>query len=168
MDRTDDSDSDFSDIGEDVENDEINLDSAPRLNKNGIKVRGADKSWVEIHRFDTAKDFKESDIAQRLDKEFSKRKTREYDYADVLEYDCKFSRRVGFLACPWKIKVKIDKKLNKEGLINSDTIMHCLFMLIINNQILFSFVCTWYRNNCLTFLCVLRLILIALYACNDV
>ena len=48
MDRTDDSDSDFSDIGEDFENDEINLDSAPRLNKNGIKVRGADKSWVEI------------------------------------------------------------------------------------------------------------------------
>ena len=64
MDRTDDSDSDFSDIGEDVENDEINLDRAPRLNKNGIKVRGADKSWVEIHRFDIAKDFKES---QKLD-----------------------------------------------------------------------------------------------------
>ena len=74
MDSINDSDSDFSDIGEDIDNEEVNLDSGPRLNKNGIKVRGADKSWVEIHRFDTAKDFKESEIAQRLEKGFSKRK----------------------------------------------------------------------------------------------
>ena len=61
MDRTYD-----SDIGEDVENEEINLDSAPWLNKHCIKVLGADKSWVETHRFDTAQDFKESKIAQRI------------------------------------------------------------------------------------------------------
>ena len=34
---------------------------------------------MEAHRFDTAKDFKESKIAQRLEKGFSKRKTTEYE-----------------------------------------------------------------------------------------
>ena len=101
----DDSDSDYSDIGENVEGEEDVLCEAPRVNKNGITVRGPDKSWVETHRFGNADDFKNSEIAKKLDKEFCKRKTREYDYADVQEYECKFSRRVGFLPCPWKMKV---------------------------------------------------------------
>ena len=48
----DESDSDFSDLGDiDSDVDEV---SGPRLNKNGIKIRGPDKSWDEIHRFKTA------------------------------------------------------------------------------------------------------------------
>ena len=48
---------------------------------------------------------KHSDIAKILKKEFSCRKNREFDYADIAEYECKFRRRVGFIPCPWKIKV---------------------------------------------------------------
>ena len=142
MDSINDSDSDFSDIGEDIDNEEVNLDSGPRLNKNGIKVRGADKSWVESHRFGTANDFKESEIAQRLDKEFSMRKTREYDYADVLEYECKFSRRVGFLPCPWKMKVNIEYRR-----VTIKRHFHALSVYAhVKYNIWFFCVCIWYRN----------------------
>ena len=42
-------------------------------------MRGAGKSWVKAHEFDTATDFKELEIAQRLEKGFIKRKTTEYE-----------------------------------------------------------------------------------------
>ena len=102
------SDSDFSDAGEDIETEsDIYVEPPPKVNKNGVKVRGVDKSWIETHRFSNASDFKTSEIANKLETEFSQRKNREYEYADVLEYECKFKRRVGFLPCPWKMKVLI-------------------------------------------------------------
>jgi hypothetical protein len=96
----DDSDSDFSDVGETIEEE-------GRVNENekGSNVRGEAKAWTELYKFETAKDFKSSDIAKKLEEEFSCRKNREFQYADVLEYDCKFKRRVGYLPCPWKLKV---------------------------------------------------------------
>ena len=99
----DESDSDFSDLG-DIDSD-VGEVAGPRLNKNGIKIRGPDKSWDEIYRFKTASEYKSSDICKRLKDEFSNRKTREYDYGDVHEYECKFTRRKGYLPCPWKMKV---------------------------------------------------------------
>ena len=95
------SDSDFSDAGEDHERETRKT----KVNSKGQKVRGEAKSWIEIFRFENSKAFKDSDIAKRLEKEFSCRKNREFDYADVAEYECKFRRRVGFIPCPWKIKV---------------------------------------------------------------
>ena len=71
----------------------------------GQKVRGEATSWIEIFRFENSKAFKDSDIAKRLEKEFLCRKNREFDYADIAEYECKFRRRVGFIPSPWKIKV---------------------------------------------------------------
>ena len=100
----DESDSDFSDLG-DVHSDADDEVPAPRLNKNGVKIRGPDKSWEEVHRFKTASEYKSSDICKRLKEEFSNRKTREYEYGDVQEYECKFTRRKGYLPCPWKMKV---------------------------------------------------------------
>ena len=102
------SDSDFSDAGE-AHEDEVR--QGQRVNKNGVKVRGEGKSWVEIFRFENAEDYKASDIAKKLEKEFSCRKNREFDYADVADYECKFRRRVGFLPCPWRIKVISHKPL---------------------------------------------------------
>ena len=64
----DESDSDFSDLGElDSDVDEV---PAPRLNKNGVKIRGPDKSWEEVQRFKTASEYKHSDICKRLKEEF--------------------------------------------------------------------------------------------------
>ena len=91
------SDSDFSDAGEDHENETRKT----KLNSKGPKVRG--EVWVEMFRFENSKAFKDSDIAKRLEKECSCRKNNEFDYA--AEYECKFRRRVGFITCPWKIKV---------------------------------------------------------------
>ena len=95
------SDSDFSDAGDDHENEK----RKSKVNSKGQKVRGEAQSWVEIFRFKNTKEYKDSDIAKKLEKEFSCRKSREFEYADVSEYECKFRRRVGFLPCPWRIKV---------------------------------------------------------------
>ena len=106
-----DSDSDYCDLGEEVEvgvGEDATTD-APRVNKNGVKVRGPDKCWVETHRLANAPDFKASDIAKQLETEFSNRKSRENEYADVFEFECKYKRRVGFLPCPMKIKVNLSK-----------------------------------------------------------
>ena len=101
-------DSDFSDAGEDLE-----VETRRRTNKEGVQVRGGAISWVEIGRFENADAFEHSEIAEKLKKEFSCRKNRELDYAYVAEYECKFRRRVGFLPCPWKIKVKLNHKCYK-------------------------------------------------------
>ena len=102
----DDSDSEFSDFGEDVD---LPGPGKSKVNKNGLKVRGEAKAWVEVHRFANAEEFNNSDIAQKLKKEFSCRKKREFEYADVHEYECKHSRKVGYIPCPWKFKVCLFK-----------------------------------------------------------
>ena len=104
-----DSDSDYQDVV-DTTNDEQQVDTdsvsvGPRTNSNGIIVRRQDKSWRELRRFPNAFEFRKSDIFNLLEKDFTKRKTRDFKYADVEEYACKFSRRTGFLPCPWNLRV---------------------------------------------------------------
>lgn len=98
-----DSDSDFSDAGE------VQIDNTrkkkTKVNDKGVKVRGDAQSWVEIFKFPSSQKFHDSDIAKKLENEFSRRKYREFEFADVAEYECKFRRRVGIIPCPYKIKV---------------------------------------------------------------
>ena len=98
------SDDDYIDVFEE-EGESEEVVRAAKTNKNGKKVRGEDLNWVEIQRFDNAKQFKKSDIAKQLKKEFSARKKREFVYADVEIYHCKHSRKVNYIPCPWKMKV---------------------------------------------------------------
>ena len=98
-----DSDSDFSDAGETHTVDAH--EQSAKVNKNGVKVRGPDKSWIQIHRFSSAEEFNNSDISRKLKDEFSCRKKREFEYADVHDYECKFKRKVGIVPCPMKYKV---------------------------------------------------------------
>ena len=101
-----DSDSDFSDAADSnpTEKDERAATNV-KTNKNGMKVRGKDLDWVETNKFADANNYKNSDIAKQLEKEFTVRKNREFAYADVQIYHCTFSRKVGYLPCPWQIKV---------------------------------------------------------------
>ena len=62
---------------------------------------------METFRFPNSQEFKDSDIAKKLETEFSRRKFREFEFADVAEYECKFRRRVGIIPCPFKIKVML-------------------------------------------------------------
>ena len=100
-----DNDDDYCDLGEVIEEVEEEQSEAPRTNSNGLRIRGPDKAWVEIERFANATEFKNSDIFKKLKAEFSLRKSREYEYADVSQYECKFKRRVGYLPCLKEIKV---------------------------------------------------------------
>ena len=62
----DDSDSDFSDVGETTEEERRDT-----VNEKGTKVRGEAKAWTELFKFENAKDF-------------SCRKSTEFQYADVM------------------------------------------------------------------------------------
>ena len=75
--KMDDSDSDFADVVE-----PIGEERSVNDNEKGTKVRGESIAWIELHRFETAKDFKSSDIAKKIEEEFSSRKNREFQYAD--------------------------------------------------------------------------------------
>ena len=96
------SDDDFADVGEAPEEVE-----AVRPTKSGSKVGGPDKSWLEVARFSNASSFRNYEIATNLKTNFITRKCLSFDYADIKEYECKFSRRVGYLPCPMKMKVNI-------------------------------------------------------------
>ena len=98
-------DADFCDIGEEVFEPEVPGPSRPNVHKKDSKVRGPEKSWVEVEKFGNAALFANSDIAKKLKEEFSLRKSREFEWADVKDYTCKFKRRVGYLACPMKMRV---------------------------------------------------------------
>ena len=96
------SDSDYSDVGELEQcKEEEPVARVAKVNSKGLTVRGKDIVWVEINHFENATEYKESDIAQKIEKESTARKQREYSYADVKMYHCKFSRKVGYLPCPW-------------------------------------------------------------------
>lgn len=120
MSDSDFSDSEFSDAGEENDPPEAFIDdSSNKVNKNGVKVRGPDKDWVEVERFSNAEEYDKSEVASKLKREFSCRKNREYEYADVLEYECKFKRRVGYKPCPLKMRVSFlshNSEVTVEGL----------------------------------------------------
>ena len=85
MSDSDFSDSDFSDAGEENDPPEAFIvDSSNKVNKNGVRVRGPDKDWVEVERFSNAEEYDKSEVASKLKREFSLRKNRWYEYADVL------------------------------------------------------------------------------------
>ena len=100
------SDTDYSDA-EEIEHEESENFVARdiRVNGQGQNVRGKDVDWVEVKRFATAKEYVDSDIGKKIVEEFTSRKSREFDYADVKIYHCRYSRRVGFKPCPWMFKV---------------------------------------------------------------
>ena len=105
--KMNDSDSDYEDLGENVPNEDTGRTGIgnQKRNVNGKTIRGPDKCWIELQKFENSEAFKCSDLFKKIETDFTKRKTREYVYADVLEYSCKFTRRTGFLPCPWTLRV---------------------------------------------------------------
>ena len=63
-------DADFCDVEEE---EEVNPDSdAPeKVNRLGHKLRGPDLSWIELERFENANEYRNSEVAKELAKEYS-------------------------------------------------------------------------------------------------
>ena len=103
------SDSDYSDAEEVIESDYgdvSQVNSRPKaVNVDGRNVRGRDIEWLEIEKFGTADEYKNSDIGKKISDEFVVRRDREFKYADVKIHHCKFARKVGYHPCPWQFKV---------------------------------------------------------------
>ena len=81
---------DFSDFEYVGDHDEVEISEVPSsvIGNNVRKVRGADRNWEEIEKFQSAKDFADSKIMETVKEKFSLRKTKAYEYADVKEYEC--------------------------------------------------------------------------------
>ena len=113
-----DSDDDFEDtfVPQPTENNNprINITHG-QVNSDGKTVRGKDIVWIDYEQFDTAEDYLSSDLRKKLVDEFTLRRKYEWDYADTEMYTCKFSRRAGYIPCPWRIKVSF--------LSNSDAVL---------------------------------------------
>ena len=68
-------------------------------------TRGKDVSWTILQEFENAPDFFSSDLAKMIEKEFTASRKRQFQYAMVTEYRCKFARKKKFQPCPWKLRV---------------------------------------------------------------
>ena len=68
-------------------------------------TRGKDVSWIILQEFDNAPDFFSSNLATKIEKEFTASRKRQFQYAMVTEYRCKFARKKKFQPCPWKLRV---------------------------------------------------------------
>lgn len=102
-------DSDFVDVtanekSDDSEYEETNVVRG-KVMKNGKFVRGSDIAWVEMDVFSTAPEFFASDLAKRIEREYTVSRKRQFNYAEVIEYRCKFARKLGFQPCQRKMKV---------------------------------------------------------------
>ena len=66
-----DSDDDYQDLVPPEENDDAteNVNTGPKVNAKGIKVRGVEKTWKELKVFSTAELFRNSEIHSVLVKD---------------------------------------------------------------------------------------------------
>ena len=63
-------------------------------------VRGHDISWAKIQSFSSSELYFSSSLYKVIKKDLVSARKRQFEYALVQEYRCKFARRVGFTACP--------------------------------------------------------------------
>ena len=77
-----------------------NTSRKTNTNSQGKKVRGRDINWIEVGRFDTIIEYKESSIFKDIQEKFSCMRKRSPEYADTEHYVCKYARKVGYIPCP--------------------------------------------------------------------
>ena len=105
-----DSDSDFEDAvtndNTEETSDVTNIQRKERgnINSGGKRVRGNDVTWSDYKSFDNAEEYLESEIYGKLKTDFTLRRSNEWDYGEVEIFTCKYSRRTGYLPCPWMLK----------------------------------------------------------------
>ena len=99
------SDSEFEDVTIADTNSASEHDDNPVRVLNGKPVRGKDFSWITLEEFDDASSFHASNLHKKIIKEFTATRKRQFEYAEVTEYRCKFARKKRFLPCPWKVRV---------------------------------------------------------------
>ena len=103
-----DSDDDYRDVG--FENNALyvmdgndateHLARTSKVNSLGKKVRGKDIEWIEVARYSTILEYKESLVYKEIKEKFSCMRKRSPEYADTEHFVCKFSRKVGYVPCP--------------------------------------------------------------------
>ena len=106
-------------LNSNLEEEEASQRENAKVNSEGRRVRGKDLVWKDFEDFETADEFKASDLKKKLDEEFTLRRSNSWDYADVEIYTCKYSRRAAYLPCPLIFKVNFLS--NSEGVVVQTT-----------------------------------------------
>ena len=102
-----DSDDDYRDVG--FENNALyvmdgndateHLARTSKVNSLGKKVRGKDIEWIEVARYSTILEYKESLVYKEIKEKFSCMRKRSPEYADTEHFVCKYARKVGYVPC---------------------------------------------------------------------
>ena len=104
-------DIEFSYIGEEEtldDNLDLNEDyevRTVRVNSEGKKIRGKDMSWVKKINFNNPKAYEDSNVLEELKENYAVKRKREYDYATVHNYVCKYFYRSQYLPCQKEIRI---------------------------------------------------------------
>ena len=59
----------------------------------GKKVRGKDLHWTKKINFNNAKQYKDSNIVEDLEENYTLKRSNEYEYGTVLNYICKYNQK---------------------------------------------------------------------------
>ena len=102
-------DIEFSYIGEEETlDDDLNDDyevRTVRVNKDGKKIRGKELSWVKKINFNNPTAFEQSNVIEELKDNYTVKRKREYEYATVHNYVCKYFQRSQYLPCQKEIRI---------------------------------------------------------------
>ena len=94
---------------DDVDNNEdLNEDYEPRsirVNSNGKKVRGKDLHWTKKINFNNAKQYKDSNIVEDLEDNYTLKRSNEYEYGTVHNYICKYNQKTRYQPCRKELRV---------------------------------------------------------------
>ena len=108
-----DSDSDYDDVGvlpaeKDNRPSKDNfVRKPPKSNTSGKQVRGGDRQWEVLRTFTDSDEFVASDLLVKIKAEFVKVRDRQFSYALVQEYKCRYAKKSGYLPCKWVLRVII-------------------------------------------------------------
>ena len=62
---------------------------------------------MTFESFSTSEEFLASDLQKKIKAEFVKIRNRQFSYALVQEYRCKYAKKSGYLPCPCVLRVII-------------------------------------------------------------
>ena len=121
------SDDDFTYMGENDDNGDnvvepVETCKKGKVNKNGKKVRGKDVAWNDLVTFKDPTEYKSSDVFSEISEDFTQKRYNDWEYGEVYNYVCKFSRRAGFLPCDRELKVVFPSHCSEVNV--SDNVEH--------------------------------------------
>ena len=76
-----------------------------RVNADGKRMRGKDLSWTKKFVFNNMRAFEQSNFLVELKETHTSKRKREYEYAEVHNFVCKYFQKKGFISCQQETRI---------------------------------------------------------------